>query len=168
MSKTVLDVNIITSQLGIKGDSTLLNKSEDVTIDKFHGQYDFLSNFHPATVLFEGLYYANSEAAFQAAKALDVGTRKFFVNMPPNLAKSEGRRLVLRKDWEQVKDKVMEDIVRDKFTRNKVLGRQLIATGDTELIEGNWWRDTYWGVCDGKGLNKLGKILMKVRSELSS
>lgn len=26
--------------------------------------------------------------------------------------------------------------------------------------------DTYWGVVDGKGENHLGKILMKVRSEI--
>lgn len=40
---------------------------------------------------------------------------------------------------------------------------KLIATGDSQLIEGNTWGDTYWGVCRGKGQNKLGKLLMKVR-----
>jgi predicted NAD-dependent protein-ADP-ribosyltransferase YbiA (DUF1768 family) len=31
-------------------------------------------------------------------------------------------------------------------------------------VEGNSWGDTYWGVCKGKGQNKLGHILMQVRS----
>ena len=44
----------------------------------------------------------------------------------------------------------------------------LIKTGDQELIEGNYWNDTYWGVCKGVGQNKLGKILMRVREELKN
>ena len=43
----------------------------------------------------------------------------------------------------------------------------LIKTGNTELIEGNFWGDTFWGICDGVGENNLGKILMRVRKELS-
>ena len=39
-------------------------------------------------------------------------------------------------------------------------------TNNEELIEGNTWNDTYWGVCNGRGQNHLGKILMKVRSLL--
>jgi predicted NAD-dependent protein-ADP-ribosyltransferase YbiA (DUF1768 family) len=35
-----------------------------------------------------------------------------------------------------------------------------------ELIEGNWWGDTYWGVCNGVGENHLGKLLMKIRDYL--
>ena len=43
-----------------------------------------------------------------------------------------------------------------------ILGLQKPNKGKI-LIEGNWWKDTYWGVCDGKGQNKLGELLMKVR-----
>lgn len=35
-----------------------------------------------------------------------------------------------------------------------------------QLIEGNHWGDTYWGVCYGQGLNHLGKTLARVRAEL--
>jgi predicted NAD-dependent protein-ADP-ribosyltransferase YbiA (DUF1768 family) len=42
----------------------------------------------------------------------------------------------------------------------------LLATDDEELVEGNWWNDTFWGVCRGDGENNLGKIIMKVRDEL--
>lgn len=37
-------------------------------IDKFDGEYSFLSNFYDAPVWYEGLLYQNNEAAFQAAK----------------------------------------------------------------------------------------------------
>ncbi len=53
-----------------------------------------------------------------------------------------------------------------KFTQHSDLGEQLLATGDAELIEGNTWNDTEWGICNGIGDNKLGKILMRIRKIL--
>jgi len=135
-------------------------------IDNFDGDFRFLSNFYPAEVVYEGLRYSTSEAAYQAAKTLDEEERVWFTSLPPNVAKREGRELKLRPDWDEVKDKVMEDIVRDKFSRSKLLTCALLATNDSELVEGNWWGDKYWGVCQGEGMNMLGKILMKVRDEL--
>jgi predicted NAD-dependent protein-ADP-ribosyltransferase YbiA (DUF1768 family) len=61
---------------------------------------------------------------------------------------------------------VMELCVRAKFTRHTDLGAQLVATGDALLEEGNTWGDRLWGFCEGQGEYRLGKILMKGRSEL--
>ena len=61
----------------------------------------------------------------------------------------------------------MEDLVRQKFTKNKDLAKLLKGTGNQELIEGNTWKDTFWGVYNGIGSNHLGKILMKIRKELN-
>jgi len=55
--------------------------------------------------------------------------------------------------------------VREKF-KQEDLKQMLLDTGDQELVEGNTWNDTFWGVCRGEGQNNLGKILMKVRMEL--
>lgn len=41
-----------------------------------------------------------------------------------------------------------------------------MATDDAELVEGNTWGDRYWGVVDGVGENRLGKLLMERRAEL--
>ena len=133
---------------------------------EFRGKYFFLSNFYNAPVMYEGLMYMNNEAAFQSAKVLDIEKRKQFCYLDPSTAKRKGRNVILRHDWEDIKDKVMEDCVRDKFTRNQELKQRLLETGDKELIEGNDWGDQYWGVSRGKGKNKLGKILMKIREEL--
>lgn len=46
------------------------------------------------------------------------------------------------------------------------LKEMLLATGDEELVEGNYWHDTIWGVCDGVGENHLGKMLMEIREDL--
>ena len=57
-------------------------------------------------------------------------------------------------------------VLRAKFAQNPELAMQLLATGTRYLEETNTWGDTYWGVCEGKGLNMLGKTLMQVRDEL--
>lgn len=135
-------------------------------IDQFRGKYYYLSNFIESPIEYEGLTYRNGESAFQAMKVTDMSKRKQFTDLPPNKAKSKGRNVPLRKDWEQVKDQYMYEIVKAKFTQNEDLKQKLLMTGNALLIEGNTWGDTYWGVCNGRGQNKLGKILTRVRNEL--
>ncbi len=134
------------------------------TIHEFRNQYYFLSNFYPAPVVYRGLKFKNNEAAFQSAKCIDF--RERFCGLNASEAKRLGRSVRLRPDWEQVKNDVMYEICYCKFSQNPKLGKMLIDTGDAELIEGNTWGDQVWGVCNGKGENRLGKILMRVRSRL--
>ena len=72
-----------------------------------------------------------------------------------------------RSDWDSVKDDVMLKALRCKFTQHPNLMKKLWETGDRELIE-HTTNDSYWadGGGGGKGLNKLGKLLMKVRDEI--
>ena len=135
-------------------------------IDSFRGEFHWLSNFYSCSVHYEGLTFGNTEAAFQAAKCLDMKEREKFVGINPLIAKRMGRRVKLRSDWEDVKIVVMRNVLRCKFSQNPELKAKLIATGDAELIEGNKHRDVFWGVCNGKGQNHLGKLLMEVRAEL--
>jgi ribA/ribD-fused uncharacterized protein len=136
-------------------------------IDRFAGEYRFLSNFYPATVVYEGLTYPDSEHAYQSAKTLDMNERRRIAALPtPAEAKHAGEALKYRPDWPQIKYQVMLDCVRDKFTRNPHLRAKLLATGDAYLEEGNTWNDRIWGVSNGQGTNWLGKILMLVRAEL--
>jgi ribA/ribD-fused uncharacterized protein len=79
--------------------------------------------------------------------------------------KKLGQKMSVRKDWDEKKLEFMNWAVREKFKDEK-LTELLLDTGEEELIEGNVWNDTFWGVCNGKGQNHLGKILMKVRDEL--
>lgn len=136
-------------------------------ITKFEGQYYFLSNFYECRIVYDNIVFSNSEAAFQAVKCVDRHDRFQFSVLNPSQAKSLGRKVKLRKDWEIVKDEIMLDIVRTKFAQNQDLAIKLLKTENLYLEERNWRGDTYWGVCKDKGLNKLGYILMKVRSELN-
>ncbi len=135
-------------------------------IDSFQGEYRFLSNFWLAEIEFGGILYPSSEHAYQAQKFIPERTKRLIANTPsPGKAKRLGRGSGMRDDWDTVKDTIMAQIVYLKFTRHPDLRAKLIATGDAELIEGNTWGDTYWGVCRGVGQNKLGKLLMELRTE---
>jgi len=142
------------------------------TIIRFDGDYRFLSNFWRSEVSYEGIKYPTSEHAYQASKSMDSSDRQRIADIPkPGDVKKEGRKLQLRSDWEQVKDDVMLDIVRIKFTSNPDLAKKLLDTDDAILVEGNHWHDVHFGVCycdkcKGIGENKLGEALMKVRGEL--
>lgn len=136
------------------------------SIKEFRGLYHFLSNFHEASVYWDGITYRNNEAAFQSAKLVDKNERLQFTDMSPNEAKKLGRVVALRKDWEDVKLNIMYEIVKAKFTQNEGLTIRLLETGDALLEEGNHWGDRYWGTVNGIGENHLGKILMRVRAEL--
>lgn len=133
-------------------------------INEFRGKYYFLSNFSDSKITINGITFLNAEAAFQSFK--DIERQSEFSNLNPSSAKRKGRNVRLRHDWEQVKDNIMYQVVRAKFEQNDDLRLKLIATNNEYLEEGNTWNDTYWGVCRGRGKNMLGKILMKVRSEL--
>lgn len=136
-------------------------------IDKFDGEYAFLSNFYEAPVVWEGITYPSNEHAFQAAKSLNPARRlEVAAAATPGKAKRMGRTLQLRSDWEKVKYNIMLEIVLAKFHQHKDLAEALLDTDEAELIEGNWWNDTTWGVCNGVGQNWLGKILMTVRTQL--
>jgi ribA/ribD-fused uncharacterized protein len=80
------------------------------------------------------------------------------------LGRSRARSL--RRDWETVKVDVMREAVLAKFTQHPDLRRTLLATGDAALVE-HTRRDAFWGDGgDGRGRNKLGRILMEVRARL--
>ena len=63
----------------------------------------------------------------------------------------------------------MSSLLISKFCKLKYRNL-LLKTGDEEIVEWNYWHDTFWGkdIETGKGENNLGKILMLIRSELKS
>lgn len=135
-------------------------------IRQFRGDFFFLSNFYNCPVTYKQLTYTNNEAAFQAQKCVNDAERIQFTKLSPSEAKRLGRRVSLRRDWEDVKVSIMEEVVRAKFAQNAELADKLLATGDAHLEEGNTWGDKVWGTVNGVGANQLGIILMKIRDEI--
>lgn len=142
-------------------------KNDIKIILSFTGEYFFLSNFYEYPIYYDGIRYRNSEAAFQSAKCMNKGGRLGFSDLNPSEAKRLGRRVKLRPDWEDVKDQIMYDVIKTKFS-DPELAKMLLNTGSAGLYEGNTWGDTYWGIdrTTLRGRNKLGEILMRVRDEI--
>ena len=135
-------------------------------IKGFFGEHRFLSNFWQARVVLDGMLFQTTEHAYQAAKTLDMDLRRVmsFADTPAAVKKLGGT-VKLRADWEDVKEDVMRDLLIQKFSIDPLM-TQLLGTEDAYLEETNTWGDTYWGVCNGIGKNKLGLLLMEVRDNL--
>jgi len=130
-----------------------------------------LSNFEPVQVELDGVIYPTVEHAYQAAKTFNSEERDFVLSQgTPGRAKRASRKITISPDWDSRKLGVMEDLLFQKFLFHEELGQKLLETGNIKLEEGNTWGDTFWGVdySTGVGQNNLGKLLMKVRSELRS
>lgn len=127
--------------------------------------YEWLSNFYEVQISYGNIHFGSVENAYQACKCQDPEDMLKFVGITPGQAKRLGRKVDIIPDWDKKKLYIMEVLLRQKF-RIPELRDKLKATGDVYLEEGNTWGDTYWGVCQGKGENHLGKLLMKIRSEL--
>src|SRR5574342_617739 len=136
-------------------------------ITEFRNEYYFLSNFYPINILFNGFVFPSSEHAYQAFKAANRSDfEKKRLAKTPAIAKRLGRTVKMVKGFEGQKINLMKEILRVKFHIPE-MKELLLATGEKELIESNTWNDTFWGMCNGKGYNHLGKLLMQVRMELS-
>ena len=145
----------------------------DITIiNRFDGQYEFLSNFHidneesPRT----------GENSYQAEK-VDVNRypeeyRLILSAKTPGQAKRLGKKCHIIDGWEYKKVGIMYKIVYKKFSTHPELKAKLLATGKAKLIEGNTWHDNDFGACSCPKCrykvkhNYLGNILMCVRSQL--
>lgn len=138
-------------------------------INKFYGDYFFLSNFYECVVVYKGLTYFSSEAAYQAAKCYYITDKVKFTDLTAAKAKKFGKEVTMVSNWDIIKYYVMYEILLQKF-KNPELKEKLLQTYPLELIEGNNWHDNDWGDCycskcqSIQGHNHLGKLLMYIRS----
>lgn len=138
-------------------------------IREFRDDHYFLSNFYEREMTYLSRYVAaTGEHLFQMLKTTDEAERRNVLSAPtPNAAKFAGRRVTMRPDWDQIRLTAMQEVLTSKFSHPD-LAAKLVATGDAELIEGNYWNDTFWGVNlrTGDGQNWLGRLLMLQRAQL--
>ena len=75
-----------------------------------------------------------------------------------------------RKDWDHVREGIMLWCLRNKLLQHfELFGGILESTGDKQIVEQSR-RDTFWGAIpvdahNLKGRNKLGRMLMVLRTE---
>jgi hypothetical protein len=146
--------------------ASVVTRIEFYAVGDPHGEF---SNFAPYPITLRGKRWPTSEHFFQAQKF--AGTpheAEIRRAKQPRLAAEMGRdrKRPLRRDWESVKDGVMLEALRAKFTQHDDLRALLLATADALLVE-HTDNDDYWGDGgDRRGKNRLGQLLMRVREEL--
>lgn len=158
-------------------------------ITSFSGPYRFLSNFAETPFSYAGVRWPTAEHCYQAGKSPAQGG--WIAEAPtPGEAKRRGRAIIARPDWDQVKRRVMLQVVLAKFC-DPDLAQLLAATGGADLVEGNHWGDEFWGAVHPDtllkrpqpipqlpvwglgteqpyiGRNWLGRILMMVRDVMA-
>lgn len=150
--------------------------------DESKGDYRHFSNMSNHKITIDDVEYKTVEHYFQAMKAREFEDmeiyNKILTTKTPKAVKAIGKKVANFKDevWDKKKDDVMEKGVRTKFIQHPNLRQQLSETGDKIIGEASP-RDMYWGIGTSmtqskskfpskwRGLNKMGKLLMKLREE---
>ena len=141
------------------------------------------SQWCPSVFVIDGVEYNTAEQYMMAKKALLFGDydslREIMVEKSPALQKAMGKKV---KGFNKVKwETYCRDYVYDanyaKFTQNPKMLKELMATGDKEIVEASP-EDTIWGIglhetnplawdkATWKGTNWLGEAIMRVRAKL--
>jgi hypothetical protein len=156
-----------------KGLGLMENETEYIIyFVKEREEYAFMSNFFPASFKLGGNVWLTSEHYYQANKFLGTNEIIFdkikYANTPGKAKRiAKENRKDIRGDWLEINHTVMLQALRAKFGAHEDLRLRLLATGDAILVEFAPWGDTYWGVDSTlNGENHLGKLLMRVRSEI--
>lgn len=139
----------------------------------YEREFYCFSNFSSFQVKWKGKLWPTSEHAYQAAH--------FFENKPElsekifhvksaheayKIAKANAGKVPA--NWNEIKVEIMENIVRKKLKQNPYVQHKLLQTGKRLIVEDSP-KDDFWGWGPKKnGRNELGKIWMKLRSELVS
>jgi ribA/ribD-fused uncharacterized protein len=140
---------------------------DDHNIKGFIDEYRWLSNFHQCPIFFRGMCFSSTEAAYQAAKCAFPEDARRFESYSAAESKRMSKQITrMVPGWDRQKLYVMAEVVFYKFLHHHELRKKLLETGDRYIEETNHWNDTFWGVCNGIGENKLGKILMATRAYL--
>lgn len=138
---------------------------------KTKGEHGCFSNFSKHPFKLKGHIWPTSEHYYQAQKF--AGTEhenEIRLAKSAWVAAKQGRERhrQLRKDWESIKEQVMYDALKAKFTQNEHCKEVLLSTGDMKIVEENS-TDYYWGEgANGKVKNRLGILLMRLRDELKN
>lgn len=159
--------------------SIQINKEEEYTRERFDNSIGtaktFMSNYEQLQfpIIDENRFeYWNSEGYYMAQRIDDFQAKQFIAesSLKGGQASRNARRKFKLDNDEERRVEYMFKSVRAKFASNTYLAKKLLLTGDKEIIEKNYWADTFFGVNDKtlKGANILGKILMEVRNEIKN
>lgn len=146
---------------------------------------EVFSQWHPSTFVIEGITFKTAEQYMMYMKAKTFGDHEAAVKVlkttDPREQKKIGRsvRNFDAAKWSEISRDVVYRGNRAKFTQNPAMKKQLMDTGNRELVEASPY-DNIWGIgldeSDSRALDKtqwlgtnwLGEVLTKLREELKN
>ena len=139
-------------------------------INQFRGDFYFLSNMYECDIEFNKNKFKSIEHAYIYHKYDNIEIKKLALSdIDGKVLKIESKRFKKVKGWDDIKLKLMYELLKVKFNKTP-FKEMLISTNDCNIVEGNSWNDTFWGVditqTPNIGENHLGRLIMKVRDEL--
>jgi ribA/ribD-fused uncharacterized protein len=159
------------------------SKPRDSRVTLFYSGTPF-SNWYPSSFILNEVKYTSVEQAMMHGKALlfkdETSARGIMRTTEPRKQKALGRKVrgYDEEVWVANRERIVKDAVRAKFTQNRAIRDELLATRGT-LAEASPG-DKIWGIGMSEddpdatnptkwtGLNLLGKILTEVRDELKT
>ena len=112
---------------------------DDENVKGFFGDYRWLSNFHTCAIMYNGMYFMSTEAAYQSAKCAYKEDAEKFTRYSASEAKKMSANIARKKqNWDAMKFNVMAEIVFFKFLQHKDLRveHRRQAPGGAEPLEG--------------------------------
>jgi len=147
-------------------DESIKSKRESDPVEEIDltGKYFFLSNCTDSPIIFNGIMYQSTEAAYQSIKTKSIKI-KYQLSQVDDVSEAYciGRNLIPFYGWKRKRLSSMRDIVKLKFDTYPNAKEKLMLTYPKKIVARNNWGDTYWGIYNNKGNNFLGKILMNIR-----
>lgn len=131
-------------------------------------KYGFLSNMNQLySFTYRGLMFSCVEQAYQYNILKYIGkdnkANEVLGHSNPVDMKRAGRGISID---EQVRIDFMREILLSKAGSCPKWKKRLHLTGTLPIVEGNWWKDNFWGVdyiTPSAGRNELGQLLMEIR-----
>ena len=130
-----------------------------------------LDNFSSFKVEWNGYLYASLEEAYQAASFIG-SSEELVERIRHSHSAHEAQKIAYenrdkqRPDWDEIKLKIMEELLRLKVDQNPYVKKKLLQTKDYLIVEDSP-KDSFWGWGSNRnGENHLGKLWMKIRNEI--
>lgn len=149
------------------------NLKEKQVIDRFEGEFDFLAMKAPVDLVIDGFYYTNVASVFYALGVSEENRGEFSWTNAKQ-ARKLYKKLSHLSETDEAIQKSLYEAVKAKYTQNETYRGKLIKTGDADILyDTTGGHDNVLGRClceecvDKKFKNFYGKILMRVRHELS-
>lgn len=176
-SKYTVD-NLHTLPPALQPESLAMKYTPDVCL--FWKADAFLSNFHPCKFTEGSITYTSVEQYFCATKARTFqdsdALAKIMSCDEPGTIKATPIQNFREEDWMKISVDVMRKALSLKFEQNDNLRLKLLETGERIIAEASP-RDKFWGIginmhrdealdMSKWGTNKLGTLLMEIRSNL--